>query len=273
MLTSILRNSPVAHLAGRMGGPGSYVKVATVVVGLFLAGCGASSTGTVGDFSGAGAQDAGPALPAVGALDPSVTLQPRFASAASGRTYYKVGPTDVLKVSVFQVDELNRTVQVSGRGTITLPLIGEVRAAGRSAQEIETDIAARLRARYLTSPQVTVYIEEYNSQKITVSGAVKKPGVFPVKGELSLLQAIASAEGLDAIADPSNVVVFREENGTRYVGRFSVDQIRTGGAQDPLLQNGDIVMVDASGLRTALRDWSPALSGIGSTAAFVGVLK
>lgn len=237
-----------------------------------LGGC----VGSSGDAIGVGGQSsvAGQAgVPPVAQLDPSMTLQARFASKSESQPQYRIGATDVLKIVVFQVDELNRTVQVSGNGTITLPLIGQVHAAGKTAQQIESDVASRLRARYLQSPQVTVTIEEYNSQKITVGGSVKKPGVISVKGDLSLMQAIASAEGLDVVADPSNIVVFRMENGSRYVGKFDLNRIRNGTDGDPLLQNGDVVMVDSSGMRTVLRDWSPALSGLGGTAAFIGVLK
>lgn len=241
--------------------------VSLVVLSLIITSC----SGVSNDFAVTSPSEGSISAPPVGQLDPSNSFQARF--AGSSRSYYKIGPLDVLKITVFQVESLDRKVQVSGRGTITLPLIGEVRAAGRSAQEVEAEIAARLKSRYLTSPQVTVFIDEYNSQKITVSGAVKKPGIIPVKGDLSLLQAVAAAEGLDAVADPSNVVVFREEVGNKFVAKFNIDQIRSGAAQDPLLQNGDIVVVDASGLRTNLRDWAPALGVLGSTATFVSVLK
>ena len=84
---------------------------------------------------------------------------------------------------------------------------------------------------------------------------------------------IFDREGLDVVADPSNVVIFRTDKDTRYVGKFDLNRIRDGKDGDPLLQNGDVVMVDSSGMRTVLRDWSPALSGLGGTAAFIGVLK
>lgn len=199
-------------------------------------------------------------------------LQPQFRNDSNVVSHYKIGPTDVLKLTVFQVDELNRTVQVSGNGTINVPLIGQVRATGRTAQDIEMDIASRLRARYLQSPQVTVYIEEYNSQKITVGGAVKKAGIFPVKGDFSLLQAIAKAEGFDAVADPSNIIVFRQSAGNRYIARFDLNQIRDGRAQDPLLQDGDVVQVDNSSVKAGLRDWAPALSALGTLAGFVQLI-
>lgn len=241
---------------------------------LFLAGCGASSPGGVVSLADSGSPGAsGPGAPPVAQLDPSRTLQPVFLNDTGAERFYKIGPMDVLKVQVFQVDELNRQVQVSGAGTITLPLIGQVKAAGRSQQDLEAEIAARLRARYLQSPQVNVYVDEYNSQKITVTGAVKKPGVYPVKAQTSLLRAIATAEGMDTVADPKNVIVFREQGGNRYVGRFDVEQINAGAARDPLLQNGDVVTVDTSGFKTTLRDWSPALGFLSTSATFIGLAK
>lgn len=241
---------------------------------LFLAGCGASSPGGMASLGdGGGPNSSGPGAPPVAQLDPNLTMQPVFVNDPGAERSYKVGTMDVLKVQVFQVEELNRQVQVSGAGTITLPLIGQVKAAGRGQQEIEAEIASRLRARYLQSPQVNVYVEEYNSQKITVTGAVKKPGVYPVKAQTSLLKALATAEGLDTVADPRNVVIFREQAGNRYVGRFDVEQINAGAARDPLLQNGDVVTVDSSGFKTTLRDWSPALGFLSTTATFIGLAK
>jgi polysaccharide biosynthesis/export protein len=244
--------------------------VALLAAGALLNGCGGSSGSAIGGFAD---DPSGIAAPPVGQLDPGDTLQPQFASASGGKPHYKIGPTDVLTVTVFQVNDLNRDVQVAGNGSITLPLIGMVPASGRTSQEVEAQIASRLGARYLQHPQVTVFIKEYNSQKITVGGSVKKPGVMPLKGDMTLLQAVASAEGLDTVADASNVVIFREQDGRRYVGKFDINQVRSGAARDPLLQNGDIVMVDSSSTKTALRDWAPLLSGFGSTAAFISVLK
>ena len=86
--------------------------------------------------------------------------------------------------------------------------------------------------------------KEYNSQRVTVDGAVIKPGIFPITGKMSLLQAIALAEGLSKIADPTGVVVFRQVNGQRMAARFDLKQVRGGRTADPNLVAGDIVMVD-----------------------------
>jgi polysaccharide export outer membrane protein len=152
------------------------------------------------------------------------------------------------------VPELTRTAQVSSSGTITMPLIKTVKAGGRTSSELEREIAKKLQASYLQEPQVSVFIKEYNSQRITVDGAVKKPGIYPITGKVSLLQAIALAEGLALVADPSGVMVFRTVGDKRMGARFDIDRIRSGKQSDPMLKAGDIVMVDESAARTTLRD-------------------
>lgn len=167
---------------------------------------------------------------------------------------YRISASDVLEVSVFGVADLTRTVQVSTNGAISLPLIKTVPAAGKTASELELIIAAKLEATYLQSPQVSVFVKEYTSQRITVDGAVNKPGIFPTTGQLSLLQSIALAEGLNNVADPSGILVFRTVGDQRMAARFDLKKIRAGTSQDPMLVAGDIVMVDQSAGRTTLRD-------------------
>lgn len=167
---------------------------------------------------------------------------------------YKIAPLDVIDITVFGVPDLNRAVTVSSSGTITLPLIKSVQAGGRTQAQLEQAIAKKLEAGYLQSPQVSVFIKEYNSQRITVDGAVNKPGIFPTTGKVSLLQSIALAEGLSAVADPSGILLFRSVNNKRMAARFDLKQIRSGKQDDPQLQAGDIVMVDESGTRTTIRD-------------------
>lgn len=190
-------------------------------------------------------------------------------STASGpsspeSTAYRIGPQDVLEISVFKVPELSKSVQVADAGSINLPLVGEVPAAGKTAQEIERDLTKKLGDKYLQSPQVTVYVKEYNSQRVTVEGAVKKPGVYPMRGQNSLLQTIALAEGLDASAD-ANVVVFRQRDGRRAAARFDLDSIRSGDADDPALQAGDVVVVGKSYLKEG---WSTLLKAVPLVGAF-----
>lgn len=172
---------------------------------------------------------------------------------------YKIAALDVVEVTVLGLPELNRVAQVSTSGTITLPLVKTVKAGGRTTAQLESDIAAKLRQNYLQNPQVSVFVKEYNSQKITVDGAVNKPGIFPTTGSVSLLQAIAMAEGLNAVADPGGIIIFRAIKNKRMAARFDLKSIRSGKLPDPQLKAGDIVMVDESATRTTLRDVKDAL--------------
>jgi polysaccharide export outer membrane protein len=167
---------------------------------------------------------------------------------------YRIAPLDVLEVSVFGVGDLTRTVQVSSSGMVNLPLIRTVRAAGQTPSELERQIAQKLEAGYLQAPQVSVFVKEYNSQRITLDGAVKNPGIYSIKGKTSLLQAIAMGGGLQLVADRSAVMVFRTVGDKRMGARFDIEKIRSGKQSDPMLQAGDIVMVDESAARTTLRD-------------------
>jgi polysaccharide biosynthesis/export protein len=248
------------------------VPALTAVLCLFLTGCGASlnSELTAGQDGKASGLTAG-VMPA--SKEKPVRLPKAadaFVSAASpGSAAYKIGPLDVLDISVFNAPELARSVQVADTGTVNLPLVGEVQAAGRTAQEMERDLAKKLHAKYMQKPQVTVYVKEYNSQRVTVEGAVKKPGVYPLRGRTTLIQSLAMAEGLDPTSDTSNVVVFRQVKGKRFAAKFDVQQIREGKADDPVIVQGDLIVANASGLKAV---WQDVLRVLPVTAAFVPLL-
>jgi polysaccharide export outer membrane protein len=163
-----------------------------------------------------------------------------------GQPEYRIGPSDLLSVSVFQTPDLDREVRVNNAGQVSLPLIGAVLAAGKTVDELQSEIAARYGSRFLQQPQVSVFIKEFASQRVTVEGAVKKSGIFPMASRLSLLQAIALAEGLDDTASLHDVLVFRTAGGHRLVARFDLAAIREGRAEDPTLSGDDVVVVDDS---------------------------
>jgi polysaccharide export outer membrane protein len=216
-----------------------------------LAGCVTSSDDVGG--TGVAAFDFQPR--AVGSAPKAPRDSDAFAAGATARnSAYKVGSLDVLDISVFKVPELSKIVQVADTGTINLPLLGEVPAAGRTAQEIEQDLTRKLGAKYLNSPQVTVFVKEHNSQRVTVEGAVRKPGVYPIRGKLSLVQLLATAEGVDKETYSKDVTVFRTVDGERTSRVFDIDEIRAGKADDPTLRQGDLVVVETSTAKTAFQN-------------------
>ena len=130
-------------------------------------------------------------------------------------------------------------------------MIGGVTAAGRTTREIEADIAAKLGAKYVQSPQVSVSVKDAVGQRITVDGAVRKPGVYSAKGETTLLQVIAQAGGLDEVGDSDSITLFRVANQQRTATQHSLGAIRAGRAVDPPVFGGDTVVVGESAARNA----------------------
>ncbi|BAO43666.1 polysaccharide biosynthesis/export family protein [Thiolapillus brandeum] len=173
---------------------------------------------------------------------------------------YRIGPLDLIEVEVFQAQELSRETRVNTEGYASLPLIGPVKVAGLTAREAERAIERVLKEKYLQDPHVTVFIKEYESQKITVEGWVKNPGVFPLRGKTTFLQAIANAKGMDRLADFDEVAIFRTQGGktTGYV--LSYRKVRAGEQADPVLHSGDIIVVNRSGSKAAWKLFSETLT-------------
>lgn len=168
---------------------------------------------------------------------------------------YRIGVGDKINVRVFQVPDLSfDNLVIDTSGNVQMPLIGAVRGSDRTSGEMAADIAARLSAQYLRDPQVTVTVTEAASQKITVDGAVTKPGVYEMRGSTSLLQAVAMAEGPTRVADLSKVAVFRTIDGRRSVALFDLGAIRQGRASDPQVLGDDVIVVDTSRLNSTLRE-------------------
>jgi polysaccharide biosynthesis/export protein len=168
---------------------------------------------------------------------------------------YKIGSQDLMEVTVFGQPELTRTVRVNSAGEISLPLIGAIATVGLTAQQLEQRIASSLGERYLQNPQVTVFMKEFTTLRFTVEGAVNKPGVYPLTGQMTLLRALAVAGGQGQLSDLSEVMLFRiTEKGERQTLKYDADKVRSGEQSDPLIQNDDLVVVKRSKARTALRD-------------------
>lgn len=115
---------------------------------------------------------------------------------------YRLGTGDLLEISVFDIAELSKIkARVGAEGLITLPLAGTVSAGGKTAMELEETVKAALGSRYIRDPQVSVFVLEHHSHRISVLGAVKKPGVFEVSGPRSVVDMLAMAEGLTEQSD------------------------------------------------------------------------
>jgi polysaccharide export outer membrane protein len=187
-----------------------------------------------------------PAQPVTGALP---------ARPVIGSVDYRVGPLDVLDMEVFGVPALTRSVRVSEDGEISVPLIGRVPVAGKTVSEVEKEVGTRLSQGFLEKPQVTVFVKDYMSQRVTVEGAVRKPGIYALTGRTSLLQIVALSEGLDELANPKGIVIYRNIGDKRYAAAFDIREIRAGRLVDPEVIGHDIVVVDYSGARSNLRDF------------------
>jgi len=168
---------------------------------------------------------------------------------------YRIGPLDVLKITVFQEPDLSADeVPVDASGNILLPLIGQVTAAGRTGSELSRDIADRLGSRFLVDPQVSIIIVKSVAQRVTVEGSVERPGVYPIEGSMSLLQAMALAQGPSRVAKTSEIIVFRTIGDKVYAAQFNLDLIRRGAQSNPEILGGDIVVVGRSALKGLYRD-------------------
>ncbi|MER8504121.1 polysaccharide biosynthesis/export family protein [Mesorhizobium sp. M0204] len=182
-----------------------------------------------------------------------------------------LSPNDVLEVNVFQVDNLSRTVQVDAGGQISLPLIGTITAAGKTVRQLEQEIETAYGAKYLQSPDVTIFVKESIGQRITVDGEVNKAGIYPVSSNSSLLDAIALAGNFTPIGDATKVFVYRNIGPNTLVANYNVEAIRAGKVRNPRIYGGDKVVVFTSKSKIAVSNLKDAL-GIASSAARIAVI-
>ena len=168
---------------------------------------------------------------------------------------YKITASDLLEIEVFGVEDLKRTVRVNTAGSISLPLVGMVQVAGLTATEAEALIALRYGTDFLQNPQVSVFIKEFTTLRVTIDGAVAKPGIYPLTGQITLLRALALAGGGAQLANMEDVLLFRlKSDGVQEVLKYDVKKIRNGESEDPILKGDDLVVVNKNGTRELLKD-------------------
>lgn len=152
------------------------------------------------------AKETGP-TPSTAALNSRLLEQ---AARSSEDTDLPMGAGDLLEISVFEVEELSKIrLRVPLRGVISLPLIGQIQATGRTTAELEDEIRTRLQRKFMHDPQVSVFLQEHNSQRVSVIGAVRKGGVFTLNRPIRLADALALAEGVTDEADRHVYVIRR----------------------------------------------------------------
>ena len=175
-----------------------------------------------------------------------------------------VAENDLLEVDVFQVDDLDRTVRVDSNGKISLSLIGAVQAKGITLAALEKEIESRYAAQYLQNPEVSVFMKESSGLRVTVDGAVIKPGIYPVQSTSTLLQILALAGGFKDIADETKLYVFRQLGDKKLTANYNVKEIRAGKRQDPRIFGSDVIVAFDSGSKIAAKNLREAL-GIASS--------
>ena len=180
--------------------------------------------------------------------------QPDAPVAASPDVEYRIGTLDQLGVVVYRVPDLSGDLQVDAVGNVTMPLIGNLTAVGKTAAQLAAEIKKKLGEKYMNDPEVQVTVKSASSAKITVDGSVANPGVYPLQGRMSLIQAIAMAKGTTEDANPHRVVVFRQINGQRQAAAFDLKSIRRGEMPDTEIFGNDIIVVDGSASKSTFKN-------------------
>ena len=160
----------------------------------------------------------------------------------SGGPKYRVGPEDILHVSVWDNKELTLDVIVRPDGKISLPLIQDIQAEGLTAAELGDVIHQKLLA-FIKEPQVTVIITQVNAPKIFVIGNVARPGPYPLRSDMSVLQALSLAGGFTPFASPKSIKIIRNKGGTQELRKINYFDVVDSGEGNYLLKSGDTIVV------------------------------
>jgi len=152
------------------------------------------------------------------------------------------------------VPDLSGDLQVDTAGNVTMPLIGNIAAVGKTPNELAAEIKKKLGDKYMNDPEVQVTVKSASSAKITVDGSVTQPGVYALQGRMSLIQAIAMAKGTTEDANPHRVVIFRQINGQRQAAAFDLKSIRRGEMPDAEIFGNDIIVVDGSASKSTFKN-------------------
>lgn len=169
---------------------------------------------------------------------------PQAAAAVEVPAEYLIGPEDVLGIVFWKDTEMTADVTVRPDGKITLPLIGDIHAAGLSTLALKAQVE-KAASKLQQDPSVTVIVKQINSLKVFITGQVANPGTFPLTGPRTVMQLISLAGGVTEYADKKHITVLRLENGRQQVFKFNYNDVAKGKnlAQNIVLKPGDTVVV------------------------------
>jgi polysaccharide export outer membrane protein len=181
------------------------------------------------------------AAPTEGATPPGPT--PMTGATAPITSDYVIGPGDVLQITVWKNDTLSRSLPVRPDGKISMPLLHDVQAAGLTAMQLRDKIATAL-GEFMPNPEVAVSVTDVRSMRISILGEVAKPGVLELRGQTTILEAIAMAGGFKDFASPSKITIIRTEEGgkTKRI-RFNYNKAVGSDDENIVLRSGDVVVV------------------------------
>lgn len=177
---------------------------------------------------------------------------PDSPSTAAVDENYKIAPMDLLVIRVFGMPDISGEYQVDLLGNLSMPLIGDVAATDRTPAQLDQLLTQKYGQKYLENPDISVGVKSSSGRIVTVDGAVKRGGAFPVNGPMTLMKAVALAGGADPeTANMHRVAIFRTIAGQRQAAAFDLLSIQRGEMRDPPIYSGDIVIVDGSGIKAA----------------------
>jgi polysaccharide export outer membrane protein len=181
------------------------------------------------------------AVGSAAAQAPTVNGSDRDANRVVAPDAYRIGPEDVLHISVWKNETMSRTVPVRPDGKISLPLLNDVQAAGLTALELREMLTQKL-AEFLPSPEVSVIVSDVRSFKVSIIGEVARPGRFELKSWTTVLDVLALAGGFTQFATRSRMVILRPDGTTMKRIPFNYNKL-SGEQENFYLRNGDIVLV------------------------------
>lgn len=164
--------------------------------------------------------------------------------SATNDPSYVIGPEDMLSIGVWKEPDFSSTVPVRPDGRISMPLLGDVEAAGRTPGQLAQDLTVKLK-KYIDDPRVTVVVTAINSKRVYILGEVNHPGTMNLSPNMTVLQAISAAGGPTAYANTKKISILRTEQGKQVKYPFNYKEVVKGNdqAQNILLQSGDTIVV------------------------------